>query len=384
MKVTAIGLLNLRRVFRDRANIFFVIITPFVMIFVMGLFFGGNQQLRLGVTGASGPLAERLATAFDSGDVRVERVGDADALRADVERGRLHSGVIIPATYDSDVQSGKQSEVRLITRPNDWGAVDLGSWVRTAVQQEAALLKAARFAAQERGDSFDDALRTVATATVPGIDVQVSAGGRAAVPSGLSQFAVSAPPLLLLYTFLTAMTTAIGLVQARTSGVLRRMYASPTPARSLVAGEAAGRLIISLVQGLLIMLGSALLFGVDWGDPLGAAAILLLFSLIGGGAALLLGSMRSEGGALSLGVVLGLGLGALGGTMVPLETFSGTLRTIAMFTPHAWGYEGFAELVRHGAGILDILPQLGVLAAFAAVLFTLGVWRLRRVLVAGN
>ncbi|MEU8245353.1 hypothetical protein [Nonomuraea sp. NPDC048916] len=47
----------------------------------------------------------------------------------------------------------------------------------------------------------------------------------------------------------------------------------------------------------------------------------------------------------------------------------------------AWGYDGFAELVRHGAGLPDILSQLGVLAAYAAVLLTLGIWRLRRALI---
>jgi hypothetical protein len=34
----------------------------------------------------------------------------------------------------------------------------------------------------------------------------------------------------------------------------------------------------------------------------------------------------------------------------------------------------------HGASIGGILPQLGVLAAYAAVLLTLAAWRLRRVL----
>jgi hypothetical protein len=40
----------------------------------------------------------------------------------------------------------------------------------------------------------------------------------------------------------------------------------------------------------------------------------------------------------------------------------------------------FARLVGHGASITGILPQLGVLAAYAAVLLTLAAWRLRRVL----
>jgi ABC-2 type transport system permease protein len=44
------------------------------------------------------------------------------------------------------------------------------------------------------------------------------------------------------------------------------------------------------------------------------------------------------------------------------------------------GNDAFARLVGHGASIGGILPQLGVLAAYAAVLLTLAAWRLRRVL----
>jgi len=37
-------------------------------------------------------------------------------------------------------------------------------------------------------------------------------------------------------------------------------------------------------------------------------------------------------------------------------------------------------LVRRDGTFMDILPNLGVLLAFAAVLMALGTWRLRRVL----
>jgi ABC-2 type transport system permease protein len=82
--------------------------------------------------------------------------------------------------------------------------------------------------------------------------------------------------------------------------------------------------------------------------------------------------------------MLGLGLAALGGSMVPLEIFSPTMRTVAHITPHAWANDGFAELVRHGGNVLDIAPQLGVLLGYAAVLFLAGTWFLRRRLMSAT
>jgi ABC-2 type transport system permease protein len=178
--------------------------------------------------------------------------------------------------------------------------------------------------------------------------------------------------------FLTSLTSSVALLQVRQLGVSRRMLSTPTRTSTVLAGEAGGRLAVAVFQGLIIMLGSALLFGVRWGDPAAAAVLLVAFALAGSGAGMLLGATAtSEQQAGGLGLLLGLGLAALGGSMTPLEFYSDTVYRIAHITPHAWANSGFTELLRHGAGIGDVLPQVLVLLAFAAVLFTAATWRLR-------
>ena len=65
--------------------------------------------------------------------------------------------------------------------------------------------------------------------------------------------------------------------------------------------------------------------------------------------------------------------------MVPPEIFPPVMQTISWFTPHRWTLDGFRELIA-GGSIVDVLPQLGVLAAFAVVLLGLATWRLRAAL----
>jgi ABC-2 type transport system permease protein len=89
-------------------------------------------------------------------------------------------------------------------------------------------------------------------------------------------------------------------------------------------------------------------------------------------------SNDQQAGGIS--VVLGLGLAALGGSMVPVEFFSPTMRSLSTVTPHYWANDAFAELVRRDGGVADILPQVGVLVGFAVVLMALATWRLQRVL----
>ncbi|WP_150246381.1 ABC transporter permease [Nocardiopsis quinghaiensis] len=381
MKLAAIGFLNLKRVFRVRSNIFYILLVPFVMVLMLGLMFGGDQQQRLGVVeGGSGELSQRLVDELGSGGyVDVVRLPDAETMRVSVERGELHGGIVIPDDYDEAVSEEGGADVRFVAREGDTNALDLSASVRSTVRDEAATLRAAAFVAEESGGSFEESLAAVDEASGTGIAVDVRTTGDSLFPPGVGSFDLSAPPLLLLYTFLTALTTASALVGTRQRGISQRMYATPTPVRTILLGELAGRLLIALTQALVIMLGTALVFGVDWGDPLGATAVLLLFSLAGGGAALLLGGLaRTEAGAGSTALMLGLGAGVLGGTAIPLDSFGEGMRQVAHLTPHAWGYDAFAALVRHGAGVGEILPQLGVLAGFAAVLMTAGLLAMRR------
>ena len=91
------------------------------------------------------------------------------------------------------------------------------------------------------------------------------------------------------------------------------MFSTPSAARTILAGEALGSFGLALVQGLIITLGSALIFGVSWGNPAGAALILIMFCLVGAGVGMLLGSVfNSDQQAQSVALLLGMGVAALG------------------------------------------------------------------------
>jgi linearmycin/streptolysin S transport system permease protein len=384
MKALVIAGANLRRTARYKPNLFFMVLFPMLLILVIGAAFGGSFTPVVGVAVAEpGPLADRLVAGLDGADeLRVEVVDDEDALRTAVERGELAAGLVVPPGYDATVTAGGEVELRFLAQPGQSGQ-QVGIAVRGVVAEQSALLRAARFAAGESGRSFEDGLGAAEAAAprVAPVTVRTTTVGEALFPESLGRFDIGASSQLLLFVFLTSLAASAALIETRQLGVSRRMLASPTGIGTIVAGEALGRVAVALVQGLIIMLGAGLLFGVSWGDPLGAAAVLVAFSLVGGGAALVTGAtFRNDQQAAGIGVMLGLGLAALGGSMVPIELFSGTMRTIAFFTPHAWANDAFAELVRHGGGLLDVVPQLGVLAGYALGLFLLGGWLFHRAL----
>ena len=72
-----------------------------------------------------------------------------------------------------------------------------------------------------------------------------------------------------------------------------------------------------------------------------------------------------------------LGLASLGGAWMPLEFTSSTFQMVGHPTPTAWIIDGFKDIIIRGQGIDSVLPSLGVLLAYATVLFGLAVWRFR-------
>ncbi len=384
MKALVIARVAVTRLLRDRSNIFFVFMLPMLLVLVLGAAFGGSFDPRIGILAESeGPLGREIAERVAALDgLEVTEWDDRDALVLAVERGTLEAAVLIPADHDDALARGDRSEIEYVARP-DADAMALRNTVEAVVIEQGALLRAAALAVSRTGVNWDDAVATAReqTGEVSSVEVVPRVVGDLNPFERLGQFQLGAYSQLLLFVFLTSLTGSTALIESRRLGVSGRMIATPTAVRTVLAGEALGRLAVALVQGAFIMAGTALLFGVSWGDPLAAVAILFVFSLAASGAAMLMGAtFRSVEQAGGIGVVLGLGMAALGGSMLPLmvmEMFSPTLFRIAHVTPHAWGIRAFETIILGDGTLVDIVPELGVLAAFAAVTYALGTWRLR-------
>jgi len=381
----AIAEVNVRRLLRDRTSTFFIFVLPIVLIVVLGTVFGGRVAPRMGIVAVeSGALGAELVDAIRNGAVKLELKEPATVaeLTAGVEEGTLEIGVIIPPGYDATVRGGGVAEVVILGQPQS-AVSALREAVSQAVAAQAAVVQAARLTASREGIPFDEALATARSVQgeMAGVTVAVERIGEGMFPAGTGAFAPGAQSQLVLFMFLTSMTAATQLILTRQLGVSRRMLASPIRVRTILVGETLGRFGVAMLQGLFIVILSAIVFGVSWGDPLAAATIVVLFALVGTGAAMVVGVFSNNPDqAGALGVMAGMLLGALGGAMVPLEIFPEPAHTLAYLTPQAWAIQGLREVALRGGTVIDVIQELGVLVLYAVGLLALGTWRFRRIL----
>ena len=370
---------ELRLFLRDRSNIFFVFVFPLLLVLMIGAQFGeGATAGRVAVAGDSS-LGQALGQRLEASDVVVSDPAWSDALDL-LARGRLDVAVRVDDAAATAYEQGDALTLEVV-RGSSPNAQLVEQDVRVAVDSLRSA-RARQSALEGAGIPADRAASALATAardvTAPTLEV-TNVDRLSREFAGLGQFDLGASGQVLLFVFLTSLTGSGTLIRARRAGVIARMLSGPMTAGQVIGGEVLGRWAIGLFQGGYIMVATSLLFGVGWGSLPLSLLVVVLFSLVAAGAAILLGAlMGNEGAAGGLGVGLGLVLAALGGSMLPLELFPDALRRVADITPHAWAYDAFAEIQRRGGTLVDVLPQLGVLAAMAVLLAGAGAWTLRR------
>ncbi|MFO7293262.1 MAG: ABC transporter permease [Actinomycetes bacterium] len=377
MKVVQIGLVGLRRMLRDRSNIFFVFIFPLVIILLVGAQFGSGSGPSVVVSHDGGPLVEAIVERMADSVVFREVESESEVVDA-VERGAASAGIVFPDGFDDAISEGRASQIGFVRRPDEPGA--LQPILEAAVAEVTADHRVAAIVARSTGAEFTEALEDVAPVRAAGVEVQTERVGEELFPDA-GQFDVGAAGMLVMFVFLTALTGSAVLIQNRQLGITHRMLSTPTPTATVIAGEGMARFLVGLFQGVYIVVFSLILFRVDWGDPLGWILVLVPLAAVGAGAAMLLGTLfRNPEQAAGISVISSIGLAALGGCMLPLELFSPGLRTIAHVTPHAWALDGFADLTYRGGSVADVLPEVGVLCLYAGGLILLASWRLRAVI----
>ncbi len=377
--VLAIAGTSLRRFLRDKSNYFFVFVFPLLMVVIIGLQFGDRSAARIIVVG-DGVLTDSLVSRVQDDGITVRRLDDAEDARSRLARRRADAAVVITPDDEDAFANSSAVDVEVAT-----GSTDRSPLIGPVIDRALSAIdrdQAAVNALVAVGVDRTAAIQAMASAGDAGPRMAESVAGGDTLSDefvGLGRFDLGAAQQLSLFVFLSSLTAATSLIQSRQLGVTRRELSAPVRPSQVILGEVLGRFVIAFTQGIYIIAGSALLFGVNWGDPIATGTVLLAFCGVSASAAMVLGALLdNENAASGVGVGVGLVLAAMGGSMFPLEFMPDVMRRVSTVTPHRWAYEAYAEITRRGGGIGDVLGPLAVLILMTAVLLPVGSILLRR------
>jgi ABC-2 type transport system permease protein len=196
-------------------------------------------------------------------------------------------------------------------------------------------------------------------------------------PSGkaveFSMLALLAPGFALMFLMYTTTNGGRMLLAERNMGTLPRLLVSPTTGTQILGGKVVGIFLTGTVQMLILIVGTALLFRLQWGDPL-AVLVLVLAAVFGatGWGMLITAIAKTPGQVAAIGSAVMLSFGILGGSFFRLDIMASWFRILAKITPNAWGTDGFTTLALGGT-LIDIWQPVLALLAMGALLFAIAV-----------
>ncbi|HHY87524.1 MAG TPA: ABC transporter permease [Chloroflexi bacterium] len=185
--------------------------------------------------------------------------------------------------------------------------------------------------------------------------------------------------MMVFFVFFGSVTTALSILKEDHEGTLARLFITPARKATIFSGKLAAVFLTAVVQGLILVGLSSLLFGIRWGGwPWVALALLGMAGAAAGFSLLVVAFVRDYrqagpviGGVLSVSGMLG-GLMTAGFEGLPVAF----IRINRIF-PQAWALQGWRQAL-DSAPLADAGTTVMVSLAFGAVLFTAGWLLLRR------
>lgn len=409
-----IALNDLRIFFSERGNIISLTVLPIFLSVALGIAFGGsigggssegdNEPIRYRMdvidNDQSATSAQFVTELKETGILvlcPMDENCQLDDTELDVETsiqrlgdGIARASIIIPDGFEADLQSFQDVSLTYYTNESLQSGTPVGSAVDAVIQRMNSATIAGRVGAlvgDNLGDGFEDdadrqefsqAVYDRATELIDAEPVTIryvlteqGEVSDAEVGTGFGQSIPGIGAMQVLFTVLSGLVT---LIRERKQWTIQRLAVLPITRSEILAGKILSYFVIGMIQyGILLLVG--LIVGVDFGDSILALLILVSAFVLCSTALTFAVATRvtSEDQAGSMSTLLALVLAPIGGAWWPLAIVPDFMNVIGHLSPVAWVMDGFHDLIFFGGGLIDILPEVGVLLGASVVLFVIGV-----------
>lgn len=384
-KALVIATKDLRQRLRDRSLIIFGLLVPFALTFIFDMLLGPVTSgppviARVGLADLDGSLVSiglrtALGAAADAGVVTWEEVPDADTARARVEAGELSAAIVVPAGFGSAVTQGTAATLQVVGNRDQGIATQVAESVAAAY---ASRLRAATLAAKALAASGAAAPSALVMAQVAAAPEPLTLTATPTSDRQLDMTTYYAAGMAVFFVFFIVQLGVTGLLDEERDGTLARLLAAPMARRNVLFGKVISSVAIGVASMAVLAVGSTIVMGADWGDPLGAAVLIVAVVVAAAGVLMLVAGLASSSEAAgNVQAVVAITLGSIGGVFFRLPAQEGLFGRLQGLAPHFWFMRGMGDLAG-GGGVASLGEEVLALAVFAVVLGGLGWFLLER------
>jgi len=403
MRVIDLALKDLLQMVRDWRAFLFMLAMPIAFTMMFGLAFGGfggtgeDPRLPIDYVNLDDGLGATLLIELleESQIIRMELSEDElTDLEDRVAENDVAAAVIIPAGYSQGLMDGYVLKLTIIANAGNnasitaQGEIQAGAirLIRSAAAAQMSVQQVAEragFASEaEKTAHLEDTMEeAVAAWEDPPVTVSTTKVGGSGEEESAEQnaFSQSSPGMMAQFAIAGLMGASTVVVMERKSRALRRLLTTAISRTEILLGHWLAMFAIIFVQLAVLVLFGQLLLRLDYlREPVAVILLVTASAAFVASMGLLIGALaNSEDQVIVFALIPMFVLSGLGGAWMPLELTPEGFQRIAKLTPVAWMVDGFKDIIIRGLGLDAVILGLGVLFAYAAVLFALAVWQFR-------
>ena len=400
-------------IIRDRGMLAVIIGMPMLFGLIMSSAYSGNQQSASSIeipiailNQDDGKYSQTVLEIMDQIDVlKITKLSDSESLEA-VNKMLLNAeytaAVIIPDNFSSGIADYSGAEISLLVDPqkSDFGDIlknimdaalapvvvegEIRYGIRAVMETGGITEKltpemAAASEAQTLGVVMTRLASMLSTSLIPVNLVTTARDPNAPI----NFFNLLIPGFTVMFSFFLVGVIGESIFKEKDDGTYRRLMAGPMRRGEIVAGKMLAFGVMVVLQVFILFGVAAGFFSMDLGkSPLGLILLTICLSLVVTSMGLMVAALSKSGKqADSISMLLAFLLAGLGGCiqfgLTPLFLQDNFIATLSRFVPQGQALWGYYRLINQNAGIVEILPNMGILLLMAAVFFGVASWRLK-------
>jgi len=378
---------DLMELFRNRLGIIMLVLMPLLMMVMVGFIYPSdnslsnvpvalaNQDAGYGnsTIGSQTFLTVLNGINNSTGMLTITNATDIDTIKDLIQKGDVQGGIVIPSNFTSSILSGEQGIVIIVTdQSNPQISATIQAALSAVFQQMGTML------AQQKVQALNPAVNASnSLAIVQPYNVQ----SEGVVSGHFSYFDFIAPGIMAMTVMMSVMTgLPAAISQEKEVGTLDGMMVAPINRLSIILGKTLAQTARGLLQGVIILALSSVLFGVTiHGSVLLVFGLLLLgvFSFVGLGI-VLTSFAKDQETAMMLMMTLMFPMMFLSGVFFPIQQMPWYMQRISSVLPLTYASQALRKVMVLGAGIPAITTELTVLIVFGVVMIAIAVPMFKR------
>lgn len=368
---------------------------PLLLIAILGAAFGNMmkedgdatiKKFTLGIvnldTGPFGQVvAEEVFAKELSDHIQVKQYEEKEMV-TNINNHQLSVGIVIGKDFSQSILSGNEAKVKLISIPDQAYKVTIVQSVLEQFTQAMAIETTAAkllMAQPVQGGTTAESTQIAKTSEIQNkIEYQLYQEKTIkANTQPVSSFQYYAAAMGVMFLLMTVVQGVATMILEKEQEVYKRLLVSSLTFTHYLAGKMLGLIIIALVQAFVIIIGTRIIFGVEWGHSIaGVGMMTFAFVINTCGLGVLAGAMIKTEKTFSVAGMLTTQIfAAVGGSMAPLYIFPDWVIFVGKFLPNGLALQNYLELMS-GASFLDILPSAAISLGLGMLFFSIALFRL--------